>query len=105
MISKESFHKAIAKQQIEWRRHALERMFERGITKTHAREVILYGEIVEEYENDKPYPSALFFMQIDGRPLHVLAAIDVEMPKAYIITVYEPSLEKFDSDYKTRKKL
>lgn len=29
--------------------------------------------------------------------------IDVQYEKAYIITVYEPSLEEFEPDFKTRR--
>lgn len=40
---------------------------------------------------------------VRGRPLHVVAALDAQGPDVYIITVYEPSPEKFEQDWKTRR--
>jgi hypothetical protein len=62
------------------------------------------GDVIENYEDDKPFPSALFFKFITDRPLHALIAFDERQNKAYIITSYEPSLEIFENDYKTRKR-
>ena len=43
----------------EWRRHALLRAIERGITLEQALQVILEGEIIEEYPHARPYPACL----------------------------------------------
>ncbi len=51
---------AIKEGHIEWQRHALEKMMERGISRKAVKEVLLNGEIIENYPDDKPYPSALF---------------------------------------------
>ncbi|MDR4507893.1 MAG: DUF4258 domain-containing protein [Candidatus Brocadiaceae bacterium] len=51
---------AVRKGRIEWQRHTLERMMERNISRETVRDVLLEGEIVENYPDDKPYPSALF---------------------------------------------
>lgn len=90
---------------IEWRKHVFQRMLERGISKNDVKEVLLKGEIINKYEDDKPFPSALFFKKVNNRPLHTVAALDDINKKVYIITAYEPSLDLFESDYKTRKKL
>ncbi len=82
----------------------LQRMLERNIEREDIKRVIMEGEIIEYYEDDKPFPSALFFKIINNRPLHTLSAFDEEQNKVYIITSYEPNLEIFESDYKTRKK-
>ncbi len=37
-------------------------------------------------------------------PLHVVAALDERIPKVFIITAYEPDLEHFEPDFKTRRK-
>ncbi len=50
----------IKKDRIEWQRHALEKMMERSISRRAVKEVLLRGEIIENYPDDKPYPSALF---------------------------------------------
>ena len=50
-----------------------------------------------------PYPSTLFLGWVDGKPLHVVVALDAWSQWVYIITAYEPDLEHFEPDYRTRK--
>jgi hypothetical protein len=88
---------------IEWQRHALERMMERGISRESVKEILKKGEIIEDYPDDKPYPSALFLGWIRGEPLHAVAAFDSLTGWCFIITAYKPDLEHFESDYKTRR--
>jgi len=45
---------AIEHGRIEWQRHAFERMMERNISRDTVREVLLSGEIIEDYPDDKP---------------------------------------------------
>jgi len=100
----ELIRNAIKKHQIEWRKHALQRMLERSISRADVIEVVIKGEVIEEYKDDKPFPSALYFMVINNRPLHAVASFDKVNAKVYIITAYEPSLEEFESNFKTRRK-
>ena len=88
---------------IEWQRHALERMMERGISRDDVKEVLKNGEIIEDYPNDKPYMSALYLGWVKGKPLHVVAALDFLTGRCFIITAYEPDLEHFEIDYKARR--
>ncbi len=59
---------------------------------------------IEDYPDDTPYPSALYLGWIKGKPLHVVAALDAVHEWAYIMTAYEPDLEHFEADGKTRRK-
>lgn len=94
---------AIENENIEWQRHTLGRMMERDISREIVKKVLLTGEILEDYPEDKPYPSALFFGMIADAPLHVVAALDSIGGTCFIITVYRPDLEHFESNYKTRR--
>ncbi len=58
----------------------------------------------EDYPQDRPFPSCLIFKMIEGKPYHVAVSFDSEYKKAYIITAYNPSLDKFEPDFKTRRK-
>jgi len=78
-------------------------MFERKIPKAAAISVVRNGEIIAEYPDDKPYPSHLLFAYVDGRPLHVLTALDNRESNCYIITVYEPDTKIWQKDFKTRR--
>jgi len=44
---------------IIFRVHALQRMFERGVTQEDVRHVLATGETIERYPDDQPYPSRL----------------------------------------------
>jgi len=75
---------------------------ERGIKYGDIKNAILTGEIIEEYPTDYPYQSCLLLgTSISDRHLHVVAGIGDG--KLWIITTYYPSLEKWESDYRTRK--
>ena len=94
---------AIENGRIEWQKHALEQMLERGISRETVKEVLRNGEIIEDYLDDKQYPSGLFLGWIRDEPLHVVAAFDSSTGWGFIITAYKPDLEHFESDYKTRR--
>jgi Domain of unknown function (DUF4258) len=96
---------AVGQGRIQWRRHVLEKLAERGIQQQAVREVLLKGEKIRDYTQDLPFPSALFLGYIGGKPLHVVAACDEVSRQAFVITAYEPSLEVFESDYRTKRKL
>jgi hypothetical protein len=99
------FREAIAAGRIEWRKHVLQKLAERGIPQQAVRDVLLQGGRIREYTDDKPFPSALFLGYVSGRPLHVVAACDETSRKVFVITAYEPSLEIFEADYRTKRKL
>jgi hypothetical protein len=80
-------------------------MLERDIYKNDVRKVLLNGEIIEEYSDDRPFPSFLMFGTSEHDiPLHVVASIDQQIPGCYIITVYRPDTIHFEKDLKTRRK-
>ena len=98
------FRDAVAAGRIEWRKHVLQRLAERAIPQEVAFEVLRTGERIEEYAEDKPFPSALFLGYNEGNAYHVVAAFDESKEHVYVITVYEPSDNVFELDNRTRKK-
>ncbi len=99
------FRKAIAAGRIDWRKHVLQKLAERGLPQRAVLQVLLSGERIRDYTEDRPFPSALFMGYIDGKPLHVVASYDETNRRTFIITAYEPSMDVFESDYRTKKKL
>lgn len=96
--------KAVAQNKVEWKRHAVERMFQRGISRSDVKNSILHGEIIEEYANDYPCPSALILGWVGTNPLHIVVAYDSENNICYIITAYIPDEEHFEEKFIKRKK-
>ena len=94
---------AIREQRIEWRKHVLQKLAERGLAQSAILEVLLTGERIRDYSDDRPFPSALFLGFVGGKPIHVVAACDHTNRRVFVITAYEPSLDVFESDYRTKK--
>ena len=53
-------------------------MFERAVSELHVLEVITFGEQINDYVDDKPFPSVLLLGYIGCNPLHVLVGVDQE---------------------------
>lgn len=94
---------AIDAGRVHWRMHVAQRMAERGIGRADVVDVLRSGEIIEDYADDAPFPSALVLGFDGDRPLHVVVALDAERGETYIITVYEPSPNRFEPDWRTRR--
>lgn len=88
---------------VKFSRHALERIFERGISESDVEEIIRNGETIEEYPEDMPYPSRLLLGWRNGCPLHVVAAYDPVSGLCVIITAYVPDATEWDRDCRVRR--
>ena len=52
---------------------------------------VFHGEIIEEYEDDRPYPSCLIYGKtFGGDPIHSVWAYNKKSQWAVLITVYRP---------------
>lgn len=97
--------KQAANKNVIYTAHAVDEMNteEELITTEEVRQVVLNGEIIEDYPEDKRGHSCLMFSAPGNkRPVHVVCAPKEEY--LAIITTYIPSLEKWHNDYKTRRK-
>ena len=103
MLDSKILHSAVRSAQMIWRRHALERMLSRNVSRDEAKEVLLRGEQIEDYTDDFPFPSGLFLANITGRDIHVVAGLDKRSGTVYVISVYEPDNEHFEADKRTRR--
>ena len=96
------FKKFCSESKIRWTTHGLKRIQSRDILRDDVKNCIMNGEIIEEYPDDYPYPSALIFgSKITGEIIHVVCGLDENI--LYFITAYEPTTEKFFEDLKTRR--
>ena len=82
--------------------HARIRLNSRGISVFDVQQVIKEGEIIRQYEYDKPFASCLILgISLQGKSLHVVVSHDSEF--IYLITAYYPSLTIWENDFKTKK--
>lgn len=81
--------------------HASDRAVQRDIDAFEIEEAVIAGEVIEDYPDDKYSPSCLILGKTEAeRILHVQVSYP---PKVKVITVYEPSPDEWESDWKTRK--
>jgi len=96
----------IANKKIIYTQHALDEMNaeEEIITPEEVRKVVLEGEIIEDYPEDKRGHSCLILGYSEsGRPIHVVCATKADY--LGIITAYVPALNKWTADFKVRKEI
>jgi len=74
-------------------KHARIRMFQRNISTDDIKEAIMGGEIIEEYVEDEPCPSALVLGFLESTPYHVVVAQCRDHVR--IVTVYRPEEDKW----------
>jgi len=77
--------------------HLLTRMRQRHIRFEDIKNALVYGEIIEQYPDDYPFPSCL----VNAENIHVVCSIGEK--GLYIITAYRPSREQWEAGGKKRK--
>jgi len=92
--------KNIENKKLKMSLHAINRLHERNMLIDDILNSIIYGEIIEEYKDDYPYPSCLIMGKYGDRVIHSVCSFSEPV---YIITAYEPDLNVWNEDYKTRK--
>ena len=66
---------------------------------------VLNGEVIENYPNDKPYPSCLIYGQtFSGDPVHSVWAFNEQNQWTVLITAYRPDPTRWINWRKRRKK-
>lgn len=84
--------------------HADEEAFADDLTYEEVCSSVIRGEIIEDYPNDKPYPSCLIFgKNVSGEPIHSVWAYNPKSLWAVLITVYRPDPQRW-IDWKIRVK-
>ena len=82
--------------------HAEMRRRQRGISVQEIKRAISNGVIIEDYPDAFPHPACLILSSmVEQKPLHVVCGICDG--RLWIITVYYPNPEEWETDYKTRK--
>ena len=87
-----------------YRIHARRSMFTRSISDECVEYILQSGEVIEDYPDAFPFPAKLLFGWYNGRAIHVVAASNHSKRQVIVITVYEPTLDKWESDLRTRRK-
>ena len=66
---------------------------------------VVQGEIIEDYPEDKPYPSCLVYGRtFGGDPVHSVWAYDEEKKWVVLVTVYRPDPDRWVNWRERRKR-
>ena len=80
--------------------HTRVRMFQRNVSTDDIKDIVIKGEIIEEYPEDEPCPSALMLGFLKNTPYHVVIAQCEDHIR--IVTVYYPKEDKW-VNYRIRR--
>ncbi len=87
-----------------YRIHARQSMFSRSISDECVEQVLQNGEVIEVYPHAFPFPAKLLLGWCNGRSIHVVVAENSSKQQVIVITTYEPTIDKWEADKKTRRK-
>jgi len=100
----ENIINAIRSSRVRITDHADEEAFDDDLTYEKIYSSVIQCEVIEDYVNDKPYPSCLIFgKNFSGEPIHRVWAYNLDNQWAVLITVYRPDSERW-VDWKLRVK-
>ncbi|HEV2856294.1 MAG TPA: DUF4258 domain-containing protein [Thermoanaerobaculia bacterium] len=101
----EEVRAAILKGRVVVSRHALHELGDDRLELDQALEVTVSGEVVEDYPRDPRGPSCLVCSTLDlGLWVHTVWGWDAGTETAVLITAYRPHPEKWDEEFKKRKR-
>lgn len=83
--------------------HARRRLTERGIFIGDIVRCIKTGEIIKQYEDDRPFPSCLILgMTVKNEYIHIVVSHDDVW--IYLITAYYPDTDIWEADLRNKKR-
>ena len=89
-------------EQIAITEHGRQRLVERAITVSDIVHCIATGEIIKQYEDDKPFPSCLILGKtLNDEYIHTVVSHDDTW--IYLITAYRPDSNIWESGFKVKK--
>ena len=80
------------------------RLLQRNISQNDVENALINGEIIEEYENDYPYPSCLVYgIDLNNKVLHIECGSNGK--ELWIITAYYPDNSEWENNLKKMKEI
>ncbi|MCO6453131.1 MAG: DUF4258 domain-containing protein [Caldilineales bacterium] len=91
---------------ILWSRHAVAELVNEGWQRRAVEVGLSSCEVIEDYPSKhRPLPDCLVFSTLSsGEPFHAVVALDEDNARLLIVTIYHPSREEWENDWKTRRK-
>lgn len=97
-------HIPAVNEKILWSLHAVKKLRVEGLRKAGVENSLKECTIIEDYPMEsRPLPDCLALGFIGDEAVHSVVAIDRDFDRILIVTVYRPSTERWEDDWKTRK--
>lgn len=93
---------ALIDDKILWSAHAERERFHDNLSVIEILDAIHSGDIIEQYDDDKPLPSCLMAGKSGNKNIHAVIGYNADTGYIRIITVYIPDPELWDKEYKRR---
>jgi hypothetical protein len=95
---------APAKDKVLWSRHAVSKLVVEGLDRAHVETALQTCKVIEDYPvGGRPLPDCLVLGFWQEKPVHAVVAVDGDRDRIFVVTVYMPSLERWEDDWQTRK--
>jgi hypothetical protein len=91
---------------ILWSRHAVAAIIDDELDRITVEVALSQCEVIEVYPQvHRPLPDCLVLTMLSAnKPLHAVIAIDKSSDRIFIVTVYIPTKDKWQDDWRTRKR-
>jgi hypothetical protein len=91
--------------QVYWSRHAITAMVQDALTRSEVETALQEGDVIEDYPaTHRLLPDCLVLGYLPStHPIHAVIAIDRMQDRIFVVTVYRPSAERWENDWRTRK--
>ena len=87
---------------IVFRVHAVQRMFEREISVKNVRKILDTGKTIEDYSAEMDEPGRLMLGYQGKRPVHIVLSENTKDNQVIIVTVYIPGPDRWKKDHRSR---
>ena len=90
---------------ILWSRHGIVELVNEGWSRVAVEEGLQNCEIIEDYPTThRPLSDCLVLGWLASEePFHAVVAVDDTNDRLFIVTVYSPTTERWEDDWRTRK--
>jgi hypothetical protein len=92
-------------EKILWSRHGIGELVNEGWLRGQVEAALETSEVIEDYPAlHRPLPDCLVLgYLVTGEPMHAVIALDEANDRLFIVTMYKPSREEWQNDWRTRK--
>lgn len=105
-MNKEIFiRRKAVERNVKWSTHALKELTPEPFTVTDVEDALQHTEVIEDYPHLHRFLPDCLVLAFDNfpQPIHCVVALNEMRDYILIVTVYRPTAEEWEDDWRTRK--